>query len=149
MDKNKATWIYVGLGILVLGGLFAYPRFKNSSPGSVSSDVPCLVPNVPLVQHIHPHLTIIVDNTEETIPANLGLGACEKALHTHDATGQLHVEAQDSREYTLGDFFSVWGKSVLRDGYSLEVTSDDQPVQNPELLQLKDEQHTMMKYTKL
>jgi hypothetical protein len=30
-------------------------------------------------------------------------------MHTHDSTGVIHMEAPHPFEYTLGDFFSVWG----------------------------------------
>ena len=31
------------------------------------------------------------------------------ALHTHDASGIVHIESPDKRDYTLGQFFDVWG----------------------------------------
>ena len=74
--------------------------------------MPCLAPNVPLIQHIHPHLTIIVNGKNQIIPSDIGIASnCEKAIHTHNGTGLIHVEAQDNRQYTLGEFFDVWGRA--------------------------------------
>jgi len=149
MRRNKST-LYWTIGIaVVLTGLFALPRFLSHNDGGKSANVPCLVPNVPLVQHIHPHLTIEVDGREETIPANVGLDACEKAIHTHQADGVIHVEAQDNREYTFGDFMDVWGKSIERESFTFEAAVDNQPFDNNRLtdLKLKDNQQIVLKYT--
>jgi hypothetical protein len=63
-----------------------------------------------LLYHSHPSLTIIVSGSTQSIPANVGIGGiCNKPIHTHDATGTLHVETDENRDYTLGDFFLIWG----------------------------------------
>ncbi len=34
-------------------------------------------------------------------------------LHTHEeGDGTIHVESEDTRAYTLGDFFRVWGNRL-------------------------------------
>lgn len=153
MKNNKSTYIYVILGVIVLAGLFAYPRFKKQTGGTsgFGSDVPCLAPNASVIQHTHQQLSITVDGENETVPADIGLtGGCHRAIHTHDTTGQIHVEAQDRRDYTLGDFFKVWSKTIEREGYNLEMTADNLPI-NQELregLVLKDEQEIVLKYSR-
>lgn len=63
--------------------------------------------------HIHAHLAIYVDGKPVTVPANVGLSAAAQLfspLHTHDATGVIHIEAaRPSKAFTLGAFFDVWG----------------------------------------
>ncbi|EQD32569.1 hypothetical protein B1A_19439 [mine drainage metagenome] len=34
---------------------------------------------------------------------------CFYWLHTHDATGIIHIETPVARQFTLGDFFAIWG----------------------------------------
>lgn len=150
MGARKST-IFWAVGIfLVLVVLFIYPIIKSSDKSGPSGyGAPCLVPNIPLLQHIHPDLVIEIDGKKETIPQNIGLGACERALHTHDNMGVIHVESQDKREYRLGDFFAVWGKPFLREGYSLEVTADGNLVNDPLNLIFKDGQHILMKYVRI
>ncbi len=47
----------------------------------------------------------------QVIPANVGLGSnCIRPIHTHDGSGTLHVETDQNRDYTLADFFLIWGK---------------------------------------
>ena len=61
--------------------------------------------------HIHPILKIIVGGVEQKIPANIGVSAlCMNSIHTHDSSGTLHVESPAKKDFTVGDFFAVWGK---------------------------------------
>lgn len=61
--------------------------------------------------HIHPELSIFVNGEEVLIPTNLGVKATGMtAIHTHDEKGVIHVEAPIQKDFTLGDFFAVWGK---------------------------------------
>lgn len=144
MANNKWIWWAVGIAA-VLGILFYIPRIGKKA---ISTDVPCLIANTPLLQHIHPALKIIIDGTQKPIPANIGLASCERALHTHDDTGTFHVEAQDKREYTLGDFFSVWGEQIEKSGYALAMTVDGRQSTALGKLLLKEKQEIILTYTK-
>ena len=76
-----------------------------------------------MVMHIHPRLEIVMDGTKVTVLANIGIasnlwknhaldqyGMTGMApLHTHDATGTIHVESNTNKDYTLGQLFDVWG----------------------------------------
>jgi len=45
------------------------------------------------------------------IPANIGFSSdCARPLHTHDDTGTIHVETDVNQNYTIADFFLIWGK---------------------------------------
>ncbi len=155
MKNHKSIIVGLVVLILIIAGFFFWPR-KNVAPIAVV--VPCLDPNIPtLKQHIHPHLQIIVEGQNEVIPANIGLSSdCEKSVHTHDTSGIIHVEAQDNRQYTLGDFFTVWfasgGKKINRFGYKIEITVDGNPFGvaqgKPEDVKLKDKQEITLKYSK-
>jgi hypothetical protein len=62
--------------------------------------------------HIHALLHIYVEGLLRPLAANIGLDPAkglESSMHTHDATGIIHMEAPHAFNYTLGDFFSVWG----------------------------------------
>jgi hypothetical protein len=67
--------------------------------------------------HIHQHLDIYVGGKKETVPAQIGIassGSFISDLHTHDATGIMHVEAEQVRSFSLGQFFAVWGLRLDR-----------------------------------
>jgi hypothetical protein len=64
--------------------------------------------------HIHAHLAIYASGDPQTVPAGIGIpgGKCLYWLHTHDATGVIHVESPAQRAYTLGQFFDIWGQPL-------------------------------------
>lgn len=61
--------------------------------------------------HIHQHLDIFVNGKKETVPAQIGIydGQFLTELHTHDTSGVMHVESDKRRDFSLGEFFGVWG----------------------------------------
>lgn len=65
------------------------------------------------VAHFHAHLDVVINGKAAAVPANLGINASSgelAELHTHDATGVLHIEAPDAkRRYVLGQLFTEWG----------------------------------------
>jgi hypothetical protein len=73
--------------------------------------VPPLSPTEGTAVHIHQHLDLFVDGREVPVPAGIGIDPAVgyAPLHTHDASGVIHVESPTARTYTLGDFFAVWG----------------------------------------
>jgi hypothetical protein len=82
-----------------------------------------------LAYHIHAHLTIYVNGVQKAIPYGIGIvppwqttgsgsstfvsgGSKFYYLHTHDETGVIHIEAPTNTQYTLGNFFGVWGQPL-------------------------------------
>jgi hypothetical protein len=65
-----------------------------------------------LAYHIHQHLDIYLNGKPIAVPALIGIndGAYLTELHTHDASGIIHVESESAdKNYTLGSFFAEWG----------------------------------------
>ena len=104
--------VFVGI---VVTAVFLLPRQGTNFP------FPCLgVEGTTL--HVHPYLQVIISGQSVSIPAGVGIsnpvfnspgiasrGSCFEPLHTHDASGIIHVEASDvNSQYTLGDFFTIW-----------------------------------------
>ena len=63
--------------------------------------------------HIHTQLDVDVNGEPMDVPAGIGIDAETNriaALHTHDATGLIHVESPEKNaKYTLNQFLTVWG----------------------------------------
>jgi hypothetical protein len=69
------------------------------------------------VIHIHQHLDIFVNGKKETVPALIGIYGNQflTELHTHDTSGVMHVESPKKRQFSLGEFFGVWGVRLTKD----------------------------------
>jgi hypothetical protein len=79
--------------------------------------------------HIHAHLALFFNGQQIAIPCGIGIvkpfridngfvgsGSGFDWLHTHDATGVIHIESPDTRSYTLGNFFDIWGEPLSARG---------------------------------
>jgi hypothetical protein len=67
--------------------------------------------------HLHQHVDLYVEGRPVVVPAGIGIddaGRFISPLHTHDATGIVHVESPTERTFTLGQFFDVWGVRFTR-----------------------------------
>lgn len=63
--------------------------------------------------HWHPQLSISIKGKRQEISKDIGIGATHQPIHTHDASGALHMEMNGliTKEQTkLGNFFRIWGK---------------------------------------
>ena len=78
-----------------------------------------------LAVHVHAHLSIFAKGEQIAVPYGVGIvkpfqvdngfvgmGNGIYWLHTHDATGIVHIESPDARTYTLGQFFHIWGRTL-------------------------------------
>ncbi len=82
--------------------------------------------------HIHVHVSLYVDGEQIAIPKSIGVieplsvngfvygtdgsGGCFYWVHTHDATGIIHVEPPMEIRVTLGQLFDLWGQPLSRSG---------------------------------
>jgi len=67
--------------------------------------------------HIHQHLSLMDHGKEVPIPNNVGrplIRQCLYWIHTHTPDGIIHIESPTMRTFTLGDFFTMWGKPLTR-----------------------------------
>ena len=64
-----------------------------------------------LALHIHSELEIYINGVKQIIPANIGVSNLYmRPVHTHDISGEIHIEGPCKRDFVLGDFFKIWGK---------------------------------------
>lgn len=128
LKKHKGKLVVV-LVLVVVAGVMLYAFSQGGSgPGAVS--FPPRLSSQPI--HLHPNLDVVVDGQRIPIQANIGIGARHEPIHTHDPDGVVHVESPDTRAYTLGNFFSIWGKRLDAECVgeycgAVEMTVDGQP----------------------
>ncbi len=74
--------------------------------------------------HWHPNLSLILNGSPYTVPADIGIvsnlwkdhsldqyGIGMAPLHTHDTSGIIHLEVNTShRDFTLHEFLAIWGE---------------------------------------
>lgn len=107
---------------MVIGKPGLLARTESSGSGAPIDGVACdrgMTTNGEFL-HVHSHVTLFVRGQQMQIPAHIGFvptaaGGCLYWLHTHDASGMIHVEsphitAPGGGHYTLGMFFHIWGE---------------------------------------
>lgn len=96
---------------------------KNGGLGQPVDGIPCATQEY-VTLHVHPHLSIFYKGQQVQVPRFIGMapsgsGGCLYWVHTHDATGIIHVEAPQlappgGSGFTLGILFDIWGQPLDR-----------------------------------
>jgi hypothetical protein len=110
-----------GLNGPVLAGL------DSAAQGTTVHSIQCSS-SEQTVYHIHAHLAVFVNGAQRTIPYGIGIpggtvqnsgggpfvggGTCLYWLHAHDQSGVVHIESPVQKDYTLGDYFAIWGQPL-------------------------------------
>ena len=96
--------------------------------------------------HIHPILKIFQGDKPVILPAYIGIkNGCMRPLHTHDASGKVHVESPEKRDFTLGDFFASWEKPFDRENLK-RMTVNGKDSTEYENLVLRDDDEISLYY---
>ena len=94
------------------GGIPPWPAPASPDGHIVGADLR-LLDQEGTALHFHAHLDIAINGAAVPVPADLGINVKTQKIsemHTHDATGVIHIEAPDTtRRYVLGQLFAEWG----------------------------------------
>jgi hypothetical protein len=122
----------------------------------------------PIIMHFHPHLNLMIDGKPVTVPSQIGIDSSlwkdhsldqygmqamangmsgMAPLHTHDATGTIHVESNIIRNYTLGEFLNIWG-GLITNGKTVKAMMDGAPVSDYKNIILRDGEQINLDVTK-
>lgn len=119
----------IGIVFLAQGKLFPSPASAVSTQPDAAVDGITCDANEGAVQHIHAHVTIYINGSQATIPANVGIatdGSCYYWLHTHQITGDsgvIHIESPVMKTFTLGNFVDIWHTQFSQLSYPVELNS--------------------------
>jgi hypothetical protein len=115
------------------GGSIGTPHFKEDNTpagghGQPVDGITCLGMEGSGL-HVHTHLSLYDNGKQIQIPKLIGFtanpnmpgGGCLYWIHTHDASGIIHVEAPEVQSpqggpYTLGMLFDIWGEPLSTTG---------------------------------
>lgn len=121
---KKFTILFAVVIALLAGAVWWSGSLQSKNPDIISSRG----------IHWHATLDIYVNGEKEEIPPNLGLGAVHMPMHTHDTSGELHLEMPGivrKDDLRLSEFFRIWGKDMNSFGENMKMTVSG--VENTEL----------------
>jgi hypothetical protein len=128
--------------------------------GEKTDGVPCKKTEYVDAYHIHFYLGIIADRRQVALPDAIGIvkpgrpdagfissAKCFYYIHTHDASGTVHIEVPRSLpysavEYRLGQMLSIWGVSHGRHNFgpfkgSVQIFVGNVPLKQTEVTSYK------------
>lgn len=154
-ELRRKLWISSAvLALVALGALVAY-GLTHEPPLKPLTEI-CYDGHESIRYHYHVQLTIIIDGEQQPIPADIGISeSCMRPVHTHDEPGKIHIETEERRDATLGDFFQIWGRtfnsqqifdSVVDEDDTLNMTVDGEPSNKYEKLVLYDDMEIVIEY---
>ena len=129
--RRQLAWI-AGITVVVAAGVFVFTNRDDQGtsgvtlPGELTTEAPwdanaaksaargtaLGLPAEGTTMHEHADVEIFVHGSKEPVPTDIGIDTSKgtiQSIHTHDDTGLVHLESSQSREFTLGEFFGVWG----------------------------------------
>jgi hypothetical protein len=126
--NQKHLLIYGGIALAASGVVtifLIYQGMLANPTGSQEFTLEQVHANPQLVMHIHSQIEVSKNGQKVLVPAEIGINpelwhdhsldefgpskALLAPLHTHDESGTIHIESVTSRDYTLGEFLSIWG----------------------------------------
>ncbi len=159
LKSNYKQLTIIGVIIVVSIGINAYigfgptpPDNKMKSQSNIKAD--------PFAMHNHFYLTIIMDHKPVIVPGQIGIDeslwknhTLDKygvagmpmpgmtmpgmaPLYTNDNSGLIKIGSIDIRNYTLGDFFNIWGMNL--NGKVVKASADGKPISDFKNHILKD-----------
>lgn len=124
LSRAKLSPVQLVQGAQVGRGMFAPGDTDRGGSGQTIDGIEGSSTEM-LKTHIHAHLSLFYRGHQIAIPYAIGIvrpfrvqngfagaGRGYYWIHTHDATGIIHIESPDNRSYTLGDFFDIWGEPL-------------------------------------
>jgi hypothetical protein len=108
----------------------AWPLPADPSAAATKAGLPMLGEEM-LKVHYHAHLDVIVRGAVITVPAEIGIDNGRhriSALHTHDATGIVHIESGEDIPFTLGQLFTEWGQPLTANQVGPVTSGHDEQV---------------------
>jgi len=91
--------------------------------GATTAGLSCDI-NPTETYHVHTHVSVFLDGQQIAVPGQIGIvpqtagGHCFYAIHTHDKSGKIHVEAAAPDMFTLGMLFQIWGQPLQGDNFA-------------------------------
>lgn len=114
----------------------AWPGTAKGTAGQPIDGISCNSTMVENMYHVHAFLGVLVNGKQYAVPDSIGMNGwgplvngfsnsayCFYAVHTHDASGLIHMESAStqplsSTEFTLGNLLHIWDQSLTSTGFA-------------------------------
>lgn len=129
--STRITILTIATVVVLVGSLITYLVIRNNTGTGTLAQAQQIVDanygpvdgvycssNEQSVYHIHAYVKIYINGVNVPLVANTGIApvgvtsnsnvTCLYWLHTHDATGVIHIESPTTKIYTLSQFFDIW-----------------------------------------
>ena len=160
MDAARIAMYGAAAFTIVLVGAVIYDEIAPPPTPDNAREVAdfCLGDHSNIGVHYHPVIEIVVNGQQVTIPANVGInhdGCSMRGVHTHDASGKIHVEMDKEYNVPAESFFLVWGETfnenqildyVVDQDHEIVVTLDGERVDTYEDTVLQDQEILRIEY---
>ena len=105
-------------------GAVSLPGPKDPAAAIKAANLPEMSQEA-FTRHDHAHLDVEINGHPVVVPANIGITKSSiSPLHTHDTTGILHIEAENTDIIRLGQFFTEWGVPLDKNCVSTYCNDD-------------------------
>lgn len=133
--KRRRNIMIIGIVICasIVGAVAGSMAFMSALSPSPTTNTNQLAPPVGNIQcdaaeqlafHTHAHLSIYIDGKNVQLPAQVGItNTCFYWLHTHDATGIIHMESPKAIQLNLGTFLQLWRDRFSQLQYPNQLSS--------------------------
>jgi hypothetical protein len=137
---SSRSWVPVTIAValVVFAGIALIHYFRASATvttpqqiaaGTPASDAP-IIDGIPcsaedITYHVHAFLEIYDRGQQIPVPANTGIvdNTCLYWLHTHDNSGEIHIEEPKQTRLSLGNFFDIWHQPLSKTQVATAHTS--------------------------
>lgn len=114
----------------------AWPGSSSGTAGQPIDGITCNPTMTENQFHIHAYVGVLVNGMQYAVPDSIGMNGfgpvsngfvnaayCFYAIHTHDASGMIHMEAASSTPntgsmYTLGNLLDIWDQPLTASGFA-------------------------------
>jgi hypothetical protein len=125
---SKLIAVIAACALIVIFGSFAIYYARQHAAALTIDGIGCNSMEQ-FAMHVHAHLDIIINGVYFLVSSQIGIpSSCFYWLHTHDESGIIHIEAPMHRDFTLGQFFDIWGKKLSNDQIFNYVANANNPL---------------------
>lgn len=154
MEDKKTNLIIIATAVLVtvVAGVLLVLGGGQDKQKVASGDV---VSQASL--HWHAQVAITVNGKREKVPANIGISSVHNPIHTHDQSGQVHMEFESGpvkrQQLLLGEFFKAWKQPFSptqlagKHGGRVTMLVNGKPNSQFESYQMKDKDEIELRYS--